>query len=368
MLCCSTTWISLNFRLHCQSDITERLVGVTTQAEAQALSDELAVSSSIRQCVLEVVRPLYGTGRIVNSDNYYTSVQLLDALRLKGLYGRGTVRKSSAHFPRHVVLEKKDCARGTSRQGVSADRNTVAASRYDSSIVTVISNADASTVTTVERQVRSERRDFNAPTCVKAYNANMQGVDRLVQVRGRFSLANGHSFKKWLKKLGVALVDVARSNAYFTRKLALGPNNDRDSLRDFIIQLSSEFLSGKWKEAPRERIMFYTDVNSLDAPASVAEDMSPSSAVWVAGRRDADGGVSSPQKRCSAVASKQLYPESNQKRRQCVVCRWEDRYATEVTDFCVLHRGCLCQNVFETSESYMCPKQTWTCWEKYHQY
>jgi hypothetical protein len=37
MLCCST-WISLNFRLHCQSDITERLVGVTTQAQAQDLS------------------------------------------------------------------------------------------------------------------------------------------------------------------------------------------------------------------------------------------------------------------------------------------------------------------------------------------
>uniref|UniRef100_H3GQV3 PiggyBac transposable element-derived protein domain-containing protein n=1 Tax=Phytophthora ramorum TaxID=164328 RepID=H3GQV3_PHYRM len=128
MLCCSTTWISLNFRLHCQSDVTERLAGVTTQAEAQALSDELAVSSSMRQCVLEVVRPVYGTRRIINSDNYYTSVQLLDAMRLKGLYGRGTVRKSSAHFPRHVVIEKKDCTRGTYRQAVSADRNTVAAS------------------------------------------------------------------------------------------------------------------------------------------------------------------------------------------------------------------------------------------------
>ncbi|GMF14746.1 unnamed protein product [Phytophthora fragariaefolia] len=56
--------------------------------------------------------------------------------------------------------------------------------------------------------------------------------------------------------------------------------------------------------------MIYTDVNSLDAPASVAEEMSPSSAVWVAGRRDADGGVISPQKDCSAIASKQLYPEA----------------------------------------------------------
>ncbi|GMF57159.1 unnamed protein product [Phytophthora fragariaefolia] len=205
MLCCSTTWIPLNFRLHCQSDLTERLAGVTTQAEAQALSDELTVSSSMRQCVLEVVRPVYGTRRIINSDNYYTSVQLLDAMRLKGLYGRGTVRKSSARFPRHVVIEKNDCTRGTSRQAVSADRNTVAASWYDSAIVTVISNADASTLTSVTRQVRSDKRTFSPPTCIKEYNINMQGVDRLDQVRGRFSLADGHSFKKWYKKLGLAL-------------------------------------------------------------------------------------------------------------------------------------------------------------------
>ncbi|KAG3240825.1 hypothetical protein PI124_g14291 [Phytophthora idaei] len=171
----------------------------------------------------------------------------------------------------------------------------------------------------------------------------MQGVDRLDQVRGRFSLADGHSFKKWFKKLGLALVDVARSNAYFTRKMALGLANDRDSHRDFIVQLSSELLSGKWKEAPSERRMFYTNVESLDASVEVDDEMSPSSAVWVAGRRDVDGVIGSPQRRCSAIASKQLYPESNRKRRQCV-------------------------HVFIATEPYMCPMQTWTCWEMYHRF
>ncbi|KAG3060177.1 hypothetical protein PI124_g22977 [Phytophthora idaei] len=196
----------------------------------------------------------------------------------------------------------------------------------------------------------------------------MQGVDRLDQVRGRFSLADGHSFKKWYKKLGLALVDVARSDAYFTPKLALGLTTDRDAHRDFIVQLSSELLSGKWKEAPSERRMFYNDVGPSDVSAEVDEEMSPSSAVWVAGRRNADGALGSPQKRCSAISSKQLYPESNQKRRKCVVCRWEDRYATEVTDFCVLHNVCLCQHVFVATKTFMCLKQTWTCWEKYHRF
>ncbi|KAG3115907.1 hypothetical protein PI124_g19282 [Phytophthora idaei] len=135
----------------------------------------------------------------------------------------------------------------------------------------------------------------------------MQGVDRLDQVRGRFSLVDGHSFKKWYKQLGLALVDIARSNAYLTRKLALGLNTDRDAHRDFIVQVSSELLSGKWKEAPSERRMFYNDLGPSNLSAEVDEEMSPSSAVWVAGRRNADGVRGSPQKRCSALSSKQLY-------------------------------------------------------------
>ncbi|POM61505.1 Transposase [Phytophthora palmivora] len=262
MLCCATSWISLNYRLHCASDIAERLNGVTTPEEIRRMSDEIVESSSIRQCVLEVVRPLYYTRRVINSDNYYTSVQLLIALRLKGLYARGTVRKTSSHFPRHVLLEKKECARGASRQAVTADKTMVAASWFDSAIVTVISNADASTLTTVTRQVRSDKRSYTAPTCIKEYNASMQGVDRLDQIRARFSLSDGHSFKKWHKKLALALIDVARANAYLTRKLVVDMRCDRDSHRDFVVELIAELLSGKWKEAPGERRMFYADTGS----------------------------------------------------------------------------------------------------------
>ncbi|GMF23297.1 unnamed protein product [Phytophthora fragariaefolia] len=194
MLCCSTTWISLNFRLHCQRDISDRQHGVTTPVEAQALSDKLASSSSIRKCVLEVVQPLYGTRRIINSDNYYTSVKLLDPLRLKGLYARGTVRKTSAHFPRYVVLEKKDGPRGTSGQGVSVDRSTVAASWFYSSIVTVVSNADASSQSSVTRQVRSEKVTFNAPTCIREF-------DRLDQTRCLMDIRSKSGTKSWVLPL-----------------------------------------------------------------------------------------------------------------------------------------------------------------------
>lgn len=92
-----------------------------------------------------VLRPLFSTRRIVYSDNYYTSMQLLLALRIKGLHASGTVQKPNSHFPRHVLLETKDCTGGTAHQGVSADHTIGAVSSYDSAIVSVISSADAST-------------------------------------------------------------------------------------------------------------------------------------------------------------------------------------------------------------------------------
>jgi hypothetical protein len=78
VVCCSSTWIALNYKLHCKRcDVGDRLDGVVGQQEARSLREEFHKVSKIRQYVLEVMRPLFGTKRIVNMDNYYTSGQLL---------------------------------------------------------------------------------------------------------------------------------------------------------------------------------------------------------------------------------------------------------------------------------------------------
>lgn len=76
--CCATTWIALNYRLHCNnSDIADRLQDLASLEEVQQLREEFEKVSQVRKHVLEVVRPYLHTRRIINMDNYYTSVQLL---------------------------------------------------------------------------------------------------------------------------------------------------------------------------------------------------------------------------------------------------------------------------------------------------
>ncbi|GMF41763.1 unnamed protein product [Phytophthora fragariaefolia] len=155
MVCCSSTWIALRYKLHCnRNNIADRLKGVIAAAEVQALSQELEEVSKIRQHVLEVVQPMFGSNRVVSLDDYYASVQLPQGLRLKGLYARGTIRMNSKHFPGHTMLDKDDkCVRGEMRQAVSREHGMVAASWCDGNIVHMVTNADASSVSAVTRTV-----------------------------------------------------------------------------------------------------------------------------------------------------------------------------------------------------------------------
>eukprot|EP00644_Phytophthora_capsici_P005336 jgi/Phyca11/96520/e_gw1.1.1744.1 len=78
--------------------------------------------------------------------------------------------------------------------------------------------------------------------------------------------------------------------------------------------------------------------------------------------------TSSPQKTCVAVNSKQVF-DKQKRRRHCVVCRWEGRFPTVVTDHCTLHGVSLCQIVHTTAtKRNFCQQPTWTCWEKYHKF
>jgi hypothetical protein len=52
-----------------------------------------------------------------------------------------------------------------------------------------------------------------------------------------------------------------------------------------------------------------------------------------------------------------------------VVCRYEGRPATVITVHCFTHKVSLCMKAYESDAAeYMCPDQTKTCWQKYHDY
>lgn len=414
MVCCATSWLCLNFRLHGESTMQARADGLYDVSETQALADEIEPAKKTRQIVLEITRPFFGSGRIVNCDNYYTSVMLLLALQLKGLFCRGTIKRVSMHFPRHVILcdpnladknanksarkrkngededEEPDNVDGeeeTSRldddgeidvgsmeaqpttntsgevkrgdflYATSQELKIAAASWCDGNIVTIVSNADPSTISSVTRLVKRKKIKVPAPVCIKEYNKNMQGVDRNDQVRGRFSIADGHSFKKWYKKVGFAIIDIARVNAYLTRQLCTDDKlSERDAHRQFIIELIRELLNGTWQEAPSDDVMLFDADQAVPQPSPVSTPRTAQSP-----------SMHATTGQCSDVDSQQVFA-NKRRQRMCIVCRFEGRRDTVATMYCVQHCVSLCKRVHIASNSYGCQHQELTCWEKYHQY
>lgn len=362
MMCCSETWYAVSFKLHCSSELDQRLSGVVDNSQINSFRDATQTTKPLRQHVLEVVMPIYYTNRIINTDNYYTSVQLLEALRVVGLYGRGTIRSDSKFGPKSIMLKKTDqVERGTIRQGVDTKHNMIGASWCDGSIVNMLSTADASTTTTVERTIGREKIAFPAPTCIREYNQFMQGVDRIDQLRGRFSIADGHTFKKWHKKLGMAEIDIAVCNAYIARKITGAYKNARDPHREFMIELSSELIHGDWTTALGDNGLLFSQPKPTQAAQGTSQSPRASSP-----RPPSPGRVSIE---CTFQNSKNVFPTKRHP-RECVVCRFEGRYPSEQTVYCNHHKVAVCSSVRECEQvhSYMCPDSTQTCWAKFHSF
>lgn len=78
----------------------------------------------------------------------------------------------------------------------------------------------------------------------------MQGVDRVDQLRTRFSIADGHSFKIWYIKLAVGIIDLVRVNAYCARQNVIKYEKTRDPHRTFVSNLAAQLIRGNWMHVP----------------------------------------------------------------------------------------------------------------------
>ncbi|GMF45511.1 unnamed protein product [Phytophthora fragariaefolia] len=285
----------------------------------------------------------------------------------------------SWHFPHFTMTLKGDNKpRGFMKQGVCLDKHIVAASWVDGSIVNIVSNADASGPTTVYRRIRNAREPFAAPICIAEYNIAMQGVDRHDQLRGRFSLCGDHSFQKWHKKLAMALLDIARCNAFICDELARGNSLDRSSAEDpqsssnetlpgrdrhraFVVGLVRELFSGEWKKCiETENGMLYASGPSPAATRTTPETTSNNETT-----------LPIPSLvMCVANESWLALKGKSRTMRECTICKFECRTPTQKTDFCRTHHVALCKPTYSVdhSKSHLCLEASWTCWQKFHYY
>ena len=80
--------------------------------------------------------------------------------------------------------------------------------------------------------------------------------------------------------------------------------------------------------------------------------------------------VSSEGPRVGTCETREYSIDEKRRKRQCIVCRWENRIISVQTLRDHTHNVSLCMQPRRASDPkpYMCPNTEWSCWKKYHDY
>ncbi|KAH9140267.1 hypothetical protein AeRB84_015474 [Aphanomyces euteiches] len=283
----------------------------------------------------------------------------------------------------------KSVMRGSSLVSVATSLGIIAVSWLDGTVVNMLSTADATTKSFVHGRIGSQTIQQECLSLVGLYNKYVQGVDRHDQLRERFSIASGASFKQWYKKLGFALIDIAITNLYVLYTIC-EPVNRRDSHLHFQTKLANQMLfETDWTLFSETQVpMEYSSVPMTQSAKALKKAAAEDKAAAV--QRDAS--LRQPPtltKTCRATDKQAEVLYGQRMRRYCVVCYYERsketqdkelRIRTEMswysllskTQWCDVHQVYLCTKAYLQSEqagpAHLCPYPEWSCWDKFHSF
>ena len=208
-------FVALRLRVHTKNN-SDHADGYPEWKNGNEGINEEAGQTKLKDLVIDMARPWFQTGRVLNMDNYYTSVDTFCLLKQNGMYARGTCRSNRRHFPEAVQFTKTEATatgRGAMKVVTNAASGIVAMGWVDGNPVHFLTSADGTELSTVNRRVGSIVSIVRAPAAICRFNHGMQGVDRFDQLVSLFSLAKQHAFKKYYNKLAMGLLDFALVNA-----------------------------------------------------------------------------------------------------------------------------------------------------------
>ena len=406
MLCCSSTHMLLNIKMHTQDnndDCIEKdnyvINNILDDKNGDYDSDNvyrhnddewlIVEQQKISKLVLDMLTPYHGTNRIVNMDRYYGSCISVMNLKSKGLFSRATTKETVKHFPSSIVFQKNECnsfGRGAYRFGSESTYGMVAFSWVDGNPVNMITTADGSNIDSVTRRIGKKKFNIQSPMAIQQYNKNMDAVDRWDQMLAKFSLHKRHKFKKYYRNIMMVIIDFAILQADVHYHLAHPNKKVGTSYRDnFYEHLANEMIHSDWNKMANEftqtkpnstAICQDSILNQLGIPISEIQDIVTGECNMISNQQIAN--------ECTPISTSEV---SNSKDgRSCQICKFEGR-GRKVSNviFCKKHKIRCCSNVpkdisssgiFKSGVtryscndwSWMCPNKEWTCWEKFHDY
>ena len=173
VVCDADNYAALRFCVHTKdgSDFADGGVETrTASTEVQFLDEEAnnennhnhtdkeENGSTIQNLVLDMMKPFFMLGKVMNCDNYYTSSETFIKLQKKGVFARGTCHPSRKMFPlcvQYTRSEAKHSEHGSMKVATNEDHQLVVMGWVDGNPVNFLTNADGTSTKDVCRCVQS---------------------------------------------------------------------------------------------------------------------------------------------------------------------------------------------------------------------
>lgn len=152
--------------------------------------------------VLTLTEPIYGTNRNVTGDNWFTSIELVDALKQKNLTYVGTIRKNKREIPSQFQPHRNRPVL-SSVYGFQSDKTLVSFVPKRNTSVTLVSSMHHESLSNPES---------GKPEIIEFYNSTKGGVDALDQKCAAYS-ANRRS-QRWPTTIFCAMLNISGVNSH----------------------------------------------------------------------------------------------------------------------------------------------------------
>lgn len=180
------------------------------------------------QAVIRLTKPIENSNRNVTADNWFSSIQLVDELRSRGLTYVGTLKKNKREIPPEF-LPKKSRAVGSSLHGFTADKTLVSFVPKKNRGVILVSSM---------HHTASIDETTNKPEVISFYNMTKGGVDALDEKCAKHTTSR--RTRRWPMAIFHRLLDISGINSHVLYQSY--KNNPQLEKADFIKELADELV------------------------------------------------------------------------------------------------------------------------------
>lgn len=219
-------------------------------SDGNGLTDGEKRFSKPTQAVLRLTTPLIGSNRSVTFDNWFTSIELVQVMKQRGLTCIGTLKKNKKEVPA-IFLPTKKREVGTTLYGYTKDITLISyTTKINKAVLLVSSSHHHASVDPLT----------NKPDIIADYNCTKGGVDTLDEKCSKFSCSR--RTRRWSMAVFFRLFDISTVNAYILYESYR--NNNHLERSKFIEKLAFHLVEPQLKRRVETSIPRKIKLNILE--------------------------------------------------------------------------------------------------------